>query len=160
MGAVRADAESLIDAPPAAVYAVLADYRTHHPRIMPQPMFSDLEVEQGGIGAGTVFHITVHVAGRTQRLHMRVAEPDPGRVLTETNLDTGVVTEFRVIPGDGSDDGGSPTLTRISSQWEARSGIRGLVDRFVAPRLMGRTFSAQLHELGDYMQSRRAPGPR
>ena len=69
MGWAHAHAERPIDAPPAAVYTVLADYRTHHPRIMPAPPFSDLEVETGGVGAGTVFHITVRTAGRRQRLH-------------------------------------------------------------------------------------------
>jgi hypothetical protein len=147
MGRTRAQAERLIGAPPAAVYAVLADYTTHHPRIMPAPPFSDLEVESGGVGAGTVFHITVRMLGRRQRLHMRVAEPAPGQVLTETNLDTGVVTEFTVAPRDG----GSRTLAGMSSGWESKGGMRGLVDRLVTPRLMGRMFAKQLHQLDQYM---------
>jgi len=102
LGRARAHAEQLVDASPAAVYQVLADYGTHHPRIMPASLFSDLEVASGGVGAGTVFHITLRTMGRRQRLHMQVAEPEPGQVLTETNLDTGVVTEFGVAPGDGA----------------------------------------------------------
>ena len=35
MGRARAHAERLIAAAPASVYAVLADYTTQHPRIMP-----------------------------------------------------------------------------------------------------------------------------
>jgi uncharacterized protein YndB with AHSA1/START domain len=149
MGRTRAQAERLIGAPPAAVYAVLADYTTHHPRIMPAPPFSDLEVESGGVGAGTIFHINVRMLGRRQRLHMRVAEPAPGQVLTETNLDTGVVTEFTVAPRDG----GSRTLAGMSSEWESKGGVRGLVDRLVTPRLMGRMFAKQLHQLDQYMRS-------
>ena len=149
MGRTRAQAERLIGASPAAVYAVLADYTTHHPRIMPAPPFSDLEVESGGVGAGTIFHITVRMLGRRQRLHMRVAEPAPGQVLTETNLDTGVVTEFTVAPRDG----GSRTLAGMSSEWESQGGVRGLVDRLVTPRLMGRMFAKQLHQLDQYMRS-------
>ena len=80
------------------------------------------------MGASTVFHITLRVMGRTQTLHMRVAEPEPGRVLTETNLDTGVVTVFEVAP----DDGGSLTRAQISSQWETDAGPRGLIDRVVS----------------------------
>jgi hypothetical protein len=153
MGHARAHAEQLVDASPAAVYAVLANYTTHHPRIMPAPPFSDLEVETGGVGAGTVFHITVRMAGRRQRLHMRVAEPDPGQVLTETNLDTGAVTVFNVAPGDGE----ARTRVRMSSQWETAGGLRGLADRLVTPRLMGRIFAKQLRQLDRYMRSGASP---
>jgi hypothetical protein len=149
MARAHAHAEQLISAPPAVVYAVLADYRTHHPRIMPAPPFSDLEVESGGVGAGTIFQITVRMLGRRQRLHMRVAEPEPGHLLTETNLDTGVVTEFTVAPRDG----GSATLARMSSEWETQSGLRGLADRLVTPRLMGRAFAKQLRQLDQYVRS-------
>jgi len=135
------------------VYAVLADYTTHHPRIMPASLFTDLEVEEGGVGAGTVFHITFRMLGKRQRLHMRVAEPEPGRVLTETNLDTGVVTEFSVVPRDG----GSRTLAGMSSEWETAGGLRGLVDRLMTPLLMGRIFAKQLGQLGRYMRSGEAP---
>jgi uncharacterized protein YndB with AHSA1/START domain len=149
MGRARAHAERTIGAPPAAVYSVLADYTTQHPRIMPAPPFSDLEVESGGLGAGTVFHITLRMLGRRQRLHMRVGEPQPGRVLTETNLDTGVVTEFIVAPREG----GSRTVAAMSSEWETKGGLRGLVDRLVTPRLMGRMFAKQLHQLDQYVCS-------
>jgi hypothetical protein len=164
MGRARAQAERTIAAAPAAVYAVLADYTGAHPRIMPASLFSDLEVESGGVGAGTVFHITLRLLGRRQRLHMRVGEPEPGRVLTETNLDTGVVTEFSVAP----EDGGSRTLARISSDWEPAGGLRGLADRLVTPLLMGRIFSRQLQQLDqevsdepdDSRGGRDAPGQR
>jgi hypothetical protein len=150
MGHVEAHAEITIDARPGAVYEVLADYTTHHPEIMPSSLFSKLEVESGGMGAGTVFHITLHIAGQKKRLHMRVSEPDPGHVLTETNLDTGVVTEFAVT-------GDSPTLARISSTWETSGGLRGLVDRTMTPLLMRWIFGKQLKELEHYMRSGRAP---
>jgi hypothetical protein len=131
---------------------VLADYTTHHPRIMPPEHFSDLEVELGGIGDGTVFHITARVAGKRQRLHMRVTEPEPGSILRETNLDTGVVTEFSV-----SGNGSGTTLVRMSSEWEAR-GVRGWIDRIVAPRLMHRLFAEQLDQLESYVRSKEAQG--
>lgn len=152
MAHARAQAEKVIDAKPAAVYAVLADYTTHHPRIMPASLFSDLKVEKGGVGEGTVFHITLHTMGKRQRLHMQVAEPEPGHVLTETNLDTGVVTEFTVAPGHDAPS----TLARISSEWETDGGVRGWLDRLATPRLMRRIFKQQLSELGGYMHSREA----
>jgi hypothetical protein len=145
---VQASAEKLIHASPSDVYAVLADYATHHPRIMPPDHFSNLEVESGGVGEGTVFHITSRVAGKEQRLHMRVTEPEPGSVLWETNLDTGVVTEFRV-GGNGS----NTTLVRMSSEWDGH-GLRGWVDRLFAPRLMHRLFAEQLDQLDEYVRSK------
>ena len=148
MPRVHAEAEKLVQADSAAVYEVLADYATHHPRIMPPKHFENLEVESGGVGEGTVFHITARIAGKEQRLHMRVGEPDPGRVLTETNLDTGVVTEFRV-----SGNGGDSTLVRMSSGWEAK-GIRGWFDRLIAPRVLRGLFADQLDQLDRYLQSK------
>jgi uncharacterized protein YndB with AHSA1/START domain len=149
MGRASAHAERSIAAPPASVYAVLADYTTQHPQIMPASLFSNLTVESGGVGAGTVFHITLRMLGRRQRLHMRVGEPEPGRLLTETNVDTGVVTEFSVA----SQDGGRRTLARISSEWEPAGGLRGLADRLVTPLLMGRIFAKQLRQLDRYVRS-------
>jgi hypothetical protein len=147
MPRVHAHAEKLIGAPPNEVYGVLADYATHHPRIMPPDHFSNLEVESGGVGEGTVFHITARVAGKRDRLHMRVSEPEPGSVLWETNLDTGVVTEFRV-----SGNGSGTSLVRMSSEWEAH-GVKGWVDRLLAPRVMHRLFAEQLDQLDEYMRS-------
>jgi len=148
----HAHAQRLIDAQPEAVYAVLADYTTHHPRIMPASLFSELEVEKGGVGEGTVFHITLHTLGKRQRLHMQVGEPEPGRVLTEKNLDTGLVTEFRVAPGDGA----ASTLARISSEWTTDRGVRGWLDRLLMPQLLRLIFARQLGELDNYMGSTEA----
>jgi hypothetical protein len=148
MARVHAQAEKSVAAEPKNVYEVLADYATHHPRIMPADHFSSLEVESGGVGDGTVFHITARVGGKKQRLHMRVTEPDPGRVLRETNVDTGVATDFTVT-GDGSDG----SVVRMSSEWEAR-GLRGIVDRLVAPRVLNRLFAEQLEQLDAYMRSK------
>jgi hypothetical protein len=153
MGRVRASARKEIDAAPDAVYEVLTDYATHHPRIMPPSYFSDLEVESGGVGAGTVFRITLRVPGRDQRLHMKVDEPTPGRVLTETNLDTGVVTRFSVEPVGG----GERTMAAMSSDMPTGAGLRGLVDRWMLPRMTKHIFEQQLEQLARYMRSRDAP---
>jgi Polyketide cyclase / dehydrase and lipid transport len=151
MGRARARAEQAIDVRPDEVYAVLADYRTHHPRIMPDPPFSDLVVESGGVGEGTVFHICARIAGRRRRLHMHVAEPDPGRVLTETDLDSGQVTRFEVTAD------GAGTLARMSSTWDSKPGLRGLADRLVVAPMMSRTFGRQLRQLDRYVHAVRAP---
>jgi hypothetical protein len=156
MALATAQAASLIDARPADVYAVLADYQRHHPHIMPPSLFSNLEVESGGVGAGTVFHITLRLAGKRQRLHMRVGEPEPGSMLTETNLDTGVVTEFSVA----STNGETPTIARISQRWDPGGGLKAMIDRLATPLLLRWIFTKQLRQLGQYMQSIRASGPQ
>jgi hypothetical protein len=129
------------------VYGVLADYRSHHPRIMPPTLFTDLEVECGGTGAGTIFRITVRTPGRGKQLHMRVDEPAPGRVLTETDLDSGAVTTFTVTPHDGG------TLARISSDRANAVFPRGLADRLFAPALTRLVFVGQLRRLARYVAS-------
>lgn len=142
MATIRAMAERPVGAPAERVYAILADYREHHPRILP-PAFSDLMVEQGGVGAGTVIRFRVKLGGRTQRFHQRVDEPEPGRVLTETDLETGAVTSFTVTPmGDGS-------RVRIMTRYE-RGGLGGLVESVIAPMMLRRLYVDELARLDRY----------
>lgn len=75
MATVHTEVSGVIDAPPATVYAVLADYRSSHPQILPKPYFTNLIVEQGGQGAGTVFRTQVVVMGVKTDYHMVVSEP-------------------------------------------------------------------------------------
>jgi Polyketide cyclase / dehydrase and lipid transport len=150
MDSAHVAVERTIDATPAAIYTVLADYDTHHPQIMPRSYFSNLEVEEGGLGSGTVFHITLKAPGTKQQLHMRVDEPQPGRVLTETNLDTGALTAFSVLPIDK----GARAKVRISSIWDPASGVRGIVvDRLLTPMMMRRILEKQLEQLASYVRS-------
>lgn len=141
-----ANSKRVIDVPPAEIYAVLADYNIHHPQIMPASLFSDLVVEEVGVGAGTVFRITLSVAGKQQVLHMRVAEPEPGQVLTETNLDSGSVTMFRVTP---TNDGAS-TMAEITTNWDTGKNPLGMLDKLFTPHLMRRIFAQQLKNLEQY----------
>ena len=83
MSQIHAELERPIAAPASQVYAYFADYRDHHPRLLPSA-FSDNRVEQGGIGAGTVVSFKTTVAGRTQSYRVYVTEPVPGRVMVET----------------------------------------------------------------------------
>jgi hypothetical protein len=58
MGLMRVQSSAVIPARPEAIYAVLADYREAHPAILPKPYFTELKVEEGGQGAGTVIHVS------------------------------------------------------------------------------------------------------
>src|SRR5204863_2277113 len=76
-----------IAAPPARLYGIISDYRNGHPHILPK-QFSNLRVESGsGVGAGTTIRFEVTMMGRTDRNKAIVSEPEPGRVLVETNLE-------------------------------------------------------------------------
>jgi hypothetical protein len=134
MATHRVSAEAVIDAPPAAAYGVLADYRVGHPSILPRPPFVDLAVEQGGVGTGTVIRFRMRAFGVTRTMRAAVTEPVPGRVLVETDLAGRVVTTFTIDPAD---DGGRSRVT-ISTEIEVGGRLLGwlrrrLVDRFLRP---------------------------
>jgi uncharacterized protein YndB with AHSA1/START domain len=74
MTRVHISAERTIPAPAAEVYALLADYRDGHPRILP-PAFSNFAVLEGGIGAGTRIRFTLTVGGRPQRSNLASTNP-------------------------------------------------------------------------------------
>src|SRR6266513_496735 len=109
----RATASSIIEAPAELVYQTLADYHHGHVSILPKPYFLSLEVEQGGFGAGTVINFQTRVLGETRSFRAAITEPEPGRVLVETNLgEGGGVTTFIVEPLSES----SRTEVRITTE--------------------------------------------
>ncbi len=143
MAEIRVAAERAIAAPAEQVYRYLADYRAHHPRFLP-PAFSDFQVEQGGVGAGTVVRFRLTAGGRSRAYRQRVAEPTPGRVLTESDLDSSSVTTFTVTPdGDGC-------RVRIETAWQGAGGVGGLFERLFAPRVLRRLYADELARLDHY----------
>ena len=151
MTRVHISAERTIPAPAAEVYALLADYRDGHPRILP-PAFSNFAVLEGGMGAGTRIRLTLTVGGRPQEIESRVDEPEPGRVLTETYPHKGAVTRFTVDPD------GSRSRVRIETSWEPSRGIAGLMDRLIAPRLFHRLYTEELNLIQRWATDRKPEG--
>jgi uncharacterized protein YndB with AHSA1/START domain len=149
VASLHVSAERAIDAPPDRVYAYLADMREHHPRFLP-PAFSDFEVESGGVGAGTVTRFKLSAGGRTRSYRMQVAEPEPGRVLTESDTESSLVTTFTVDP----DQTGSRVT--ISTTWDGAGGIGGFFERVFAPRVMKRLYDDELARLNDYARRQTA----
>src|ERR1700749_2269769 len=96
MAKIGVSAERAIDAPADAVYRYVADMRDHHPHFLP-PAFSDFHVESGGVDAGTVTRFKVTAGGRTREYQMRVDEPEPGRVLTESDTGSSARAASRTI---------------------------------------------------------------
>jgi hypothetical protein len=89
MGTVHTEVSAVIDAPPAEVYAVFADYHHSHQQVLPKPYFGELVVEKGGKGAGTVFRTSITMMGQTTNYTIEVTEPEPGRRIVETDAKVG-----------------------------------------------------------------------
>jgi hypothetical protein len=136
-------ASATVAAPADIVYGTIADYRDGHPHILPRRYFDWLEVEQGGRGAGTVIRFQMRVLGQTRVLRAVVSEPDPGRVLVETDTGgDGPVTTFIVEPeGSGSHVTFSTELTSVG-------GPLGVLERLVMTRLLRRIYARELKQLG------------
>lgn len=150
MGVIQVSVGRLIEAPAETVYGYIADMREHHPRFLP-PAFSDFKVESGGIGAGTVNSFTLALGGMTRQYRMTVAEPDPGRVLTESDANSSAVTTFTVTPEDADS-----CRVQIGTQWNGATGIGGFFERTFAPRVLRRLYTDELSRLNSYARSQSA----
>ncbi len=148
MPELRISATRLIAAPTEVVYRCIADYRMHHHQFLP-PAFSRYEVVKGGVGEGTVIRFRLTIAGRGQNAEALVAEPEPGRVLTERYEGTGAVTTFRVVPKRAG------TLVVIETV-SPSTGIRGAIERLIVPLLFRRLYNDELTRLDRYARSQAA----
>jgi hypothetical protein len=149
MKRIEVEVTGEVHAPAEAVYAILADYREHHPRILPAAYFSSLTVEEGGIGAGTIFCAEMNVFGSKSTLRMHVDAPEPGHVLTETTLDGALVTTFTVTPGK---DTQRCTVTIATTQ-QAPDGFSGWLQGLTLPWVMRRIYREELAQLDRYAQA-------
>ena len=143
-------ASAVIPARCERVYTLIANYHEGHPRIVPK-QFSGMVVEQGGIGAGTVIRFQMSVFGKKQTFRAAVTEPEPGRVLVETDLDANrAVTTFTV------DQGPAPADSRvtIATELKVRSGFLGIIEKSLGTRLLRPMYLRELENL-----ARVATGP-
>lgn len=142
MAKVEASAERVIDAPADEVYSYLADMHAHQ-RFLP-PAYSDFQIEEGGVGEGTVTRFKITAGGRVRDYRMRVTEPTPGRTLVETDTGSSLVTTFTVEPRDAK------SLVRIATNWDGAAGIGGFFERAFAPRALNRLYLDELARLNTY----------
>ena len=101
MTTLIASAERAIPLPAETLFDYVADFREHHPKILP-PAFADFTVESGGVGVGTVTRSNFTMGGRTRPLRTAVSRVEPGRLIEEVVLDEPMVTTFSFVPNDGS----------------------------------------------------------
>lgn len=143
-------ASATIPARRERVYSLIANYRDGHPRILPK-QFTSLAVEQGGVGAGTIIRFQMRLFGKKQTFRAAITEPEPGRVLVETDLDAnGAVTTFTVNPGGAPAD----SYVTISTELRVRSGFLGNVEKTLATLLLRPIYIRELENL-----ARVATGP-
>jgi uncharacterized protein YndB with AHSA1/START domain len=143
---LRVVAERAVGAPAEQVYRLIADYDRHHPRFLP-PAFSEFRVEEGGVGSGTVHSFRMTAGGRARTFRMRVEEPEPGRVLTESDEHSSTVTTWVVTPD------GPGCQVRVETRWQGAGGVGGLFERLFAPRVLRRLYADELERLDRYART-------
>lgn len=142
MKQIKVKAEAILNARPEDVYATIADYRKGHPSILPKKNLYDLQVVEGGYGAGTIIRFKSRVLGVEQSFYQRVSEPEPGRVIVEQDIEAGqnFITTFTVDPVEE----GKKSHVVISTALNASPGLKGLVEQLVIstfPRIYREEFT-------------------
>lgn len=79
-------------------------------------------------------------------MRMRVTKPEPGRVIAETDLDTGLVTKFIV-----ESRGENQSEVTFDTTMKPSSGIQGWIECLVIPSYLRRVYKAGLGELDEYV---------
>jgi hypothetical protein len=151
MAAHQLSASALIAAPAQDIYAIIADYRAGHLEIIPKPPFISVEVLEGGTGAGTVIRVKLKLFGKVQTYKAVVSEPDPGRVLAETN-DNGYVTSFIVEPREG----GKQAYVTIATKLSGRGGLLGALEHWLLNRTLRPVYLKELEQLAAVAEARTA----
>ncbi len=148
MNQIHVEVSAVIEARPEKVFAILSDYRVSHPAILPKQYFTEVAVEQGGQGAGTVVRVRMSVMGTQLAYRQVVSEPQPGRVLMESDAAAGVTTTFTVEPLDG----GNHSRVTIATDAAVRPGIAGWLERLFNPPMMRRIYRQELQQLAEYVR--------
>ena len=152
MRQIHMKAAAVLDARPEDVYATIADYHNGHPQILPKENLYDLQVEQGGHGAGTVIRFKAKVLGVERTLYHRVSEPEPGRVLVEQDIDDPqhLMTTFTVTPVEQA----QKSHVEIATTMDASPGLAGLVESVVIPLVNPAVYRKELKLLEAVAQKR------
>src|SRR5947209_8220246 len=152
MGQIKVTAAKVLDARPEDVYASIADYEHGHPHIVPQESIYDLQVEEGGYGAGTIIRFKFKALGAEFAFRQRVSEPEPGRVLVEQDIDSpqNAMTTFTVTPVEN----GQKSHVQIVTTMNASPGFQGLAQRILVPMINGRVYRKELKLLEAFTQRR------
>jgi hypothetical protein len=148
MGTIAVAQEGAVGAPADLTYRLIAD-DAHHAKFLPDA-FSDFETVEGGVGAGTVHRFKLAAGGKVRDYLMRVDEPQPGRVLTETDQNSSLQTTFTVTPA------GDTCTVKIETTWQGAGGVGGFFERTFAPKVMRKMYADELRRLDAYARAQAA----
>ncbi|GLV59064.1 hypothetical protein KDH_58920 [Dictyobacter sp. S3.2.2.5] len=110
------------------------------------PNFIDYRVEKGGKGSGTVISYLLRAANRERAYRMSVDEAVKGRVLTERDNNSSLVTTWVLSPVSGD-----KTRVSVASEWEGGKGVGGFFERTFAPLGLRRIYGSMLTSLIDIL---------
>lgn len=136
----------VINAPRQAIYTVIADYRVGHNAIVPRPFFSDIVVEEGGYGDGSLISFEITVGGQTVPYRQRVSELENGRIIQEANVDNDGITQFILDPV-----GDNKTEVTIYIQMEKPTGMFAFMERWITIAFSKWLFNKELNNLAEYV---------
>ena len=128
-----ATASKVISAPAKEMYNLIADYRNGHPRILPKEYFLSLDVEEGGFGAGTIVQFQMRLLGQIQSFRSLITEPEPGYLLVETDIQSGIPTSFKV---ESAGDNHHARLT-ISTELKGRNAVESFFAKILLEKVYG-----------------------
>ena len=135
MGVVTARATAEIPAAPERVLELLRDYSARE-RLLTDN-YSSYTVEEGGMGAGTVFFYHFAAAGRERDYRLRVEEADG--VLRERDERSSFMSEWTVTPA------GQRSTVTVTASWQGAGGIPGIFEGLFAPlglkRILGQVLA-------------------
>ncbi len=154
MADVQIVESALVQATAARAYALIADYRDGHRRIVPPRAFKWLRVDSGGTGAGTAIAYEMRVLGASNVALAIVSEPEPGRVLVETDVNGRVVTTFTVDPR-----GPSACHVTIATTVKPRAGVGGWIEAFVTRRILPPLYREEVQRLAEHAEGRQVHAP-
>jgi hypothetical protein len=147
MSEIIIEVSAVIEATPKDVYSVLKDYPGGHHAILPKDYFTGLSMIEGGQGGGTVIDVSMNVMGIKSHIRFYITEPEPGRVLMETDDVAGIVTTFTVDPVNVEERSRATIATRS----RVSEGLRGIMERLVNPVIMRRIYRQELQTLANYV---------
>jgi hypothetical protein len=91
----------------------------------------------------------MEVMGVKKTYHMTVTEPEPGRLLVETDHNTGERTHFIIEPlADGRQ-----TRVTLDSKFNVSSGFAGSIERLITPPITRRIYKKELANVATYLQT-------
>ncbi|QBD81616.1 SRPBCC family protein [Ktedonosporobacter rubrisoli] len=148
MSRIHVESERVIHATPEKVYETLTDYKEKR-QLMLTPNFLDYMVVKGGKGEGTIISYRLQAAQRERAYRMQVTEPAKGKIITESDSNSSLVTTWKLLPMQG----GQSTIVSVSSEWEGGQGVGGFFERTFAPLGLRRIYDDMLALLASLVQT-------